>query len=111
MKKTLSTILIAVVGSISITNANADDLLSVYNQALLNDTVVLKAKAQYEIVKEDVVQARSALLPQISGYANYTDGVNGFNAIFFKCLGVYFFSQKQAKKQMHNLNVILLRYF
>lgn len=74
MKKTLSTILIAVVGSISITNANADDLLSVYNQALLNDTVVLKAKAQYEIVKEDVVQARSALLPQISGYANYTDG-------------------------------------
>ncbi|MBU2925209.1 outer membrane channel protein TolC [Colwellia sp. 4_MG-2023] len=74
MKKTLSTIIIALVGSITATNTQAEDLLSVYQQALLNDTVVLKARAQFEIVKEDITLARSALLPQISAYANYSDG-------------------------------------
>ncbi|WP_159818474.1 outer membrane channel protein TolC [Colwellia sp. 20A7] len=74
MKKTLSTIIIALVGTISATNTHAEDLLSVYQQALLNDTVVLKARAQFEIVKEDITLARSALLPQISAYANYSDG-------------------------------------
>jgi len=66
MKKTLSTLIIAIAGAVSSTGAQADDLLSVYQQALLNDTVVLKAQAQFEIVKEDINQARSALLPQIS---------------------------------------------
>ncbi len=74
MKKTLSTLIIAIASAMVTTNAQADDLLSVYQQALLNDTVVLKAQAQFDIVKEDIVQARSALLPQLSGYANYTDG-------------------------------------
>jgi outer membrane protein len=66
MKKTLSTLIIAIASTMTATNAHADDLLSVYQQALLNDTVVLKAQAQFELVKEDIVQARSALLPQIS---------------------------------------------
>ena len=74
MKKTLSTLIIAIASAMTATSAQADDLLSVYQQALLNDTVVLKAKAQFDIVQEDIVQARSALLPQLSGYANYTDG-------------------------------------
>jgi outer membrane protein len=74
MKKTLSTLIIAIASAMAATNAQADDLLSVYQQALLNDTVVLKAQAQFNIVKEDIVQARSALLPQLSGYASYTDG-------------------------------------
>ena len=74
MKKTLSTLIIAIASTIVATNAQADDLLSVYQQALLNDTVVLKTQAQFDIVKEDIVQARSALLPQLSGYASYTDG-------------------------------------
>jgi len=68
MKKTLSTLIIAI--AVASTNAQADDLLSVYQQALLNDTVVLKAQAHFEIVKEDIVQARSALLPQISALGN-----------------------------------------
>lgn len=74
MNKTLSTLIIAIASAITVTNAQADDLLSVYQQALLNDTVVLKAQAQFEIVKEDIVQARSALLPQLNAYASYTDG-------------------------------------
>jgi len=66
MKKTLSTLIIALTSAMTINTAQADDLLSAYQQALLNDTVVLKAQAQFDIVKEDIVQARSVLLPQIN---------------------------------------------
>jgi len=82
MKKTLSTLIIAIASTMTATNVQAEDLLSVYQQALLNDTVVLKAQAQFEIVKEDIDQARSALLPQISATASYSDGENeGYSAI------------------------------
>jgi len=74
MKKTLSTLIIAIASAITSVNAQADDLLTVYQQALLNDTLVLKAQAQYEIVKEDIEQARAILLPQINAFASYTDG-------------------------------------
>lgn len=74
MKKTLSTLIIAIASAVTSVNAQADDLLSVYQQALLNDTIVLKAQAQSEIVKEDIIQARAALLPQISAYGSYSDG-------------------------------------
>jgi len=74
MNKTLSTLIIAIATAITSANAQAEDLLTVYQQALLNDTVVLKAQAQFEIVKEDIGQARSVLLPQINGYGSYTDG-------------------------------------
>ena len=74
MTKTLSTLIIAIASAMTSANAQAEDLLTVYQQALLNDTVVLKAQAQYEIVKEDIEQARSVLLPQLTGYASYNDG-------------------------------------
>ncbi|PCI56458.1 MAG: outer membrane channel protein TolC [Gammaproteobacteria bacterium] len=74
MKKTLSTLIIAIASAITSVNAQAEDLLTVYQQALLNDTVVLKAQAQYEIVKEDIEQVRAALLPQINAFGSYTDG-------------------------------------
>lgn len=70
MKKTLNTLIITIASALASTSAQADDLLSVYQQALLNDTVVLKAKAQFEIVKEGIVQARSVLLPQINALGN-----------------------------------------
>ncbi|MBU2893394.1 outer membrane channel protein TolC [Colwellia sp. D2M02] len=74
MKKTLSTLIIAITAAISSNNAQADDLLSVYQQALLNDPVVLKAQAQNAIIKEDIEQARAALLPQLSANAGYATG-------------------------------------
>lgn len=74
MKKKLSTLIIAIATAITSANAQAEDLLTVYQQALLNDTVVLKAQAQYEIVKEDIDQARAVLLPQINASGSYTDG-------------------------------------
>jgi len=91
-KRTLSTLIIASVISM---NALADDLQSVYQQALLNDTIVLKAQAQYKIVTEDIDQVRSVLLPQINASANYTDGeresylhnVDSVNTTEFNSLG------------------------
>lgn len=74
MKKTLSTLIISIASALTANSAQAEDLLSVYQQALLNDTVVLKAQAQFEIVKEDIAQARAVLLPQISASASYSDG-------------------------------------
>ena len=74
MKKTLSTLIIAITSAVTSANAQADDLLSVYQQALLNDTLVLKAQAQAEIVKENITLARAALLPQLSAYGSYSDG-------------------------------------
>jgi len=74
MKKTLSTLIIAITTAITSTHVQADDLLSVYQQALLNDPVVLKSQAQFMIVKEDITQARSALLPQINATGGYSVG-------------------------------------
>ena len=82
MKKTLSTLIIAITSAISSTSAQADDLLSVYQQALLNDPVVLKSQAQFMIVKEDIVQARAVLLPQISASGGYNMGEQeGYSAL------------------------------
>ncbi len=74
MKKTFSTLIIAITTAISSTLAQADDLLTIYQQALLNDPVVLKSQAQFMIDKEEIVQARAVLLPQISAYGGYNTG-------------------------------------
>jgi outer membrane protein len=76
MKKTFNTLILTISAALTSTQANADDLLSVYQQALLNDPVVLKAQAQFMIVQEDIVQARSALLPQINLSGGYSTGEN-----------------------------------
>ncbi len=78
MKKTLSTLIIAITSALSSTHVQADDLLTVYQQALLNDPVVLKSQAQFMIVQEDIVQARAALLPQISASGGYTTAEQEF---------------------------------
>tara|TARA_R110001583_G_scaffold182779_1_gene340896 strand:- start:18 stop:1394 length:1377 start_codon:yes stop_codon:yes gene_type:complete len=70
MKKSLSTLIIAAAMATS-GNSQADDLLSVYQQALLNDPTVLKTQAQFTASKEDIIQARSALLPQIDATGSY----------------------------------------
>lgn len=46
-------------------------LLSVYYDAVDNNSDLAAAKAQYEVKQEIVPQARAGLLPQISGSANY----------------------------------------
>ncbi len=78
MKKSLSTLIIAIASTITCANAHADDLLTVYQQALLNDPVVLKAQAQYRVVQEDIEQARAVLLPQLSAQGSYSDSEREF---------------------------------
>ncbi|MGJ8692833.1 MAG: outer membrane channel protein TolC [Thalassotalea sp.] len=70
MKKTLRYVIAAIVTTTASHNAWADDLLSNYQQALKNDPVTLKAKAQFMATKESIEQARAVLLPQINAYGS-----------------------------------------
>ena len=82
MKKTLSTLIIALASVISANNAHADDLITIYQQALTNDPVVLKAQAQYMATKEGIDQARAILLPQISLSGQYGDSESERSTFF-----------------------------
>ena len=74
MKKTLTASFIGLVCAASSYLANAEDLLSVYQQAQANDPVVLGAHARFLATEEGIEQARAVLLPQINGSASYSDG-------------------------------------
>ncbi|MFT4925716.1 MAG: outer membrane protein [Phenylobacterium sp.] len=73
-KKLLPFIISFALGSVS-TLANADDLNQIYQLALTKDPQVLKAAATMDSNKEGIVQAKSALFPQLSfsGGVTYTD--------------------------------------
>ena len=60
----------------SSTLVKAEDLLEMYQLALSNDPVVLKASAQFNASQESIEQARSVLLPQINAFGSYTDSSN-----------------------------------
>jgi outer membrane protein len=82
MRKTITALFIGLACAASSSLANAEDLLSVYQQAQANDPVVLGAHAQYLATEEGIEQARAVLLPQISGSASYTDGESeSFNTL------------------------------
>lgn len=46
--------------------AQADDLISIYEDALLNDQQLSAAQAERDAGLETVVQARAGLLPEVS---------------------------------------------
>ncbi|MFT5298421.1 MAG: outer membrane protein, partial [Colwellia sp.] len=60
------------------TLVNAEDLLSVYQQAQKNDPTVLRSKALFNASKEGIDQARAVLLPEISASASYTKSKDEF---------------------------------
>jgi len=72
MKKTLISLIIALTSATVSTNLYAEDLMTVYRQAMANDPLVLKATAQYMIAQEDIESVRALLLPQINAYGGYT---------------------------------------
>ncbi|MBA6416290.1 outer membrane channel protein TolC [Colwellia sp. 6M3] len=78
MKKTITALFIGLAFTASSSLANAEDLLSVYQQAQANDPVVLRAQAQFFAAEEGIEQARSVLLPQIYGSASYTESKSEF---------------------------------
>lgn len=69
MKKNVLSLLVGL--SIS-ANAMADDLLQVYQQAIENDPVVNRAKANRDAAFEGVGLSRASLLPQLSASIGYT---------------------------------------
>lgn len=93
MKKTLISLML---GFGITTPVLADSLLEVYQQALANDPVVNRAKAQRDAAYKGIPLSRAALLPQISGSLGYSkssrettqtiqvtndDGSTGFNIV------------------------------
>lgn len=67
-------ILSLIIGLTAITTSylsSAENLIDVYQQAQANDPVVLKAHAQFMASKEDIVQARSVLLPQLNAFGSF----------------------------------------
>ena len=69
MKKTLISL---VVGIGLASNAIADDLLQVYQQAIENDPIVNRAKANRDAAYEGITISRANLLPQISADIGYS---------------------------------------
>ena len=85
---------ILIVGFLSSTVSYGDDLVTILNLALENDPTLKQAKANYRANRENMVQSRSALLPQFGLQAStarltsgFTDslGINLFLAIFSPC--------------------------
>lgn len=73
MKRTLLSFL---VGMGLTATAMADDLLQVYQQALSNDPVVNRAKANRDAAFEGITLSRANLLPQISASLGYTNSTS-----------------------------------
>lgn len=69
MKKTLLSLML---GLGMTTPVLADSLLDVYQQAMANDPVVNRAKAQRDAAYQAIPISRASLLPQISGSLGYT---------------------------------------
>ncbi len=70
MKKSILSLLV----SLSVTSqAFADDLYQVYQQALTKDPTINRAKADRDAAFEGISISRANLLPQISGVISYTD--------------------------------------
>ncbi|MGL5800659.1 MAG: TolC family outer membrane protein, partial [Plesiomonas sp.] len=79
MKKILPILIGLSLGSISLAT-QADSLLDIYQQAKVNDPVLRKASADRDGVVEQINQARSTLLPQLSANAaaNYNRDASRF---------------------------------
>ena len=78
MRKTITALFIGLACAASSSLANAEDLLSVYQQAQANDPVVLGAHAQYLATEEGIEQARAVLLPQINATGSYVKASGEF---------------------------------
>ena len=70
MNKTIIALIIGLTSTASSSYLYAEDLLSVYQQALANDPVTIKANVQYKIAKEDIESVRSALMPNINAFGS-----------------------------------------
>jgi len=58
------------IGAVACGTAHAEDLMSVYRDALVQDPVFAAERAAYQATKERRVQARSLLLPNVNAVGN-----------------------------------------
>lgn len=63
-------------GAVAAGSVHADDLMSVYREAIVQDPVYGSQRSAYQATKEKRVQARSQLLPSISASGNL-----GYNSV------------------------------
>jgi outer membrane protein len=75
MKKSILSLL---VGLSVVSQAFADDLYQVYQQAMVKDPTINRAEAERNSAYEGISISRAALLPDISGTISYSDATNEF---------------------------------
>lgn len=84
MKKSLRHIIVTLLAASSSFYANADDLLTTYQQALKNDPALLRAQAEFLATEEAIKQTRALLLPQISAFGSHSNSSQeSFNSSAF----------------------------
>jgi len=71
------------IGALACGSASAEDLMSVYRDALVQDPVYAAERAAYQATKERRVQARALLLPNVnaSGNLGYNYGDTRFGSV------------------------------
>ncbi len=79
----ISTLSLAVLVAFGASAAHADDLVQVYKQARASDPTLAGAEATKLATDENVDQARSALLPQISAALDLTRSDGGQNGLTY----------------------------
>ena len=86
IKKQITTVLLGLAGCCLLSNAYADNLVQVFQQALDYDPLYQKAHADFLSITEDVPISRSFLLPQFTtyGFSQYNNQINrsGTNFVF-----------------------------
>ncbi|XPF93745.1 outer membrane channel protein TolC [Colwellia sp. RE-S-Sl-9] len=81
MQKNIISLIVGLTVMVTSHSSNAENLVNVYQQAQANDPVVLKAHAQFMASKENIIQARSVLLPQLYAFGSYELSENESNDI------------------------------
>lgn len=71
MQKNIISLIIGLTAMVTSYSSSAENLVDVYQQAQANDPVVLKAHAQFMASKENIIQARSVLLPQLYAFGSF----------------------------------------
>ncbi len=77
-------LLVAVLVFFALPQVHADSLEEVYQLALQNDPALKEAYASLQAALETKPQARSALLPQLNFFGNYTDDDSTSNSTFLQ---------------------------
>ncbi|MBA3581018.1 MAG: TolC family outer membrane protein [Gammaproteobacteria bacterium] len=101
--RTLLLISVGFINSVGISPMlHAADLLQVYQDGLQENPSLLAAKAQFNVISENVTQSRAALLPQISGNVNISRGTTDVTSSDSSFITT---GSRDTESQGYNLNL------